>query len=57
MHQFQLVSTTILEEVQDKKRITLKSILSDVKLIISCTGISKAIKAMQRESTITESTA
>jgi ribosomal protein S18 acetylase RimI-like enzyme len=36
----------------EKKRITLKSILSDVKLIISCIGIRNAIKAMKRESAI-----
>ena len=36
----------------EKKKITLKSILLDVKLIISSTGISNALKAMQRESAI-----
>ena len=36
----------------EKKIITFKSILSDVKLIIFCTGINNAIKAMKRESTI-----
>jgi GNAT superfamily N-acetyltransferase len=36
----------------EKKRITLKSTLSDIKLIISCTGINNAIKAIQRESAI-----
>lgn len=36
----------------EKKITTFKSILSDVKLIIFCTGINNAIKAMKRESTI-----
>jgi GNAT superfamily N-acetyltransferase len=36
----------------EKKRATLKSILLDFKLIISCTGISNAIKAVKRETAI-----
>ena len=36
----------------DKKKITLKSILLDVKLIFSCIGLSNVGKAMQREAKI-----
>jgi GNAT superfamily N-acetyltransferase len=36
----------------EKKRTILKSILSDIKLIMFCTGISNAIKAMKREAVI-----
>lgn len=36
----------------EKKITTLKSILSDIKLIMFCTGINNAIKAMKRESAI-----
>jgi ribosomal protein S18 acetylase RimI-like enzyme len=36
----------------DKKRITLKSIIADVKLMFMVTGLNKAKKAMQREAAI-----
>src|SRR5665647_2128310 len=36
----------------DKKRTNLKSILLDVKLIITCTGLANLAKAMSRESKI-----
>lgn len=36
----------------DKKKTNLKSIFLDVKLIISCTGLSNVKKAMDRESKI-----
>jgi Acetyltransferase (GNAT) family len=36
----------------EKKRTTIKSIISDIKLIVFCTGINNAIKAMKRESAI-----
>lgn len=37
---------------QDKKKTTLKSILLDIKLILSCIGLSNIIKALNRESKI-----
>lgn len=36
----------------DKKRTTLQSIISDIKLIIGCMGLLKAKKAMTREAII-----
>ena len=36
----------------DKKKTTFKSIVADIKLITSCTGLSNAKKAIQREATI-----
>ena len=36
----------------DKKKTTLKSVVADIKLITSCTGLSNAKRAMQREATI-----
>lgn len=36
----------------DKKRTTLKSIVADIKLIFTCTGLGNVKKAMQRESAI-----
>ncbi len=38
----------------DKKKNSLKSILLDIKLIVSCIGISNIKKAMKRESKIKE---
>ena len=38
----------------DKKKTTLKSILLDVKLILSCVGLNNIMKAMNRESKIKE---
>jgi hypothetical protein len=36
----------------EKKRTTIKSIISDIKLIVLCTGINNGIKAIQRESAV-----
>jgi predicted N-acetyltransferase YhbS len=36
----------------DKKKTNLKSILSDIKLIVACIGLSNLIKAMNREAKI-----
>lgn len=36
----------------DNKKTTFKSVVADIKLIISCTGLINAKKAMRREATI-----
>lgn len=38
----------------DKKKITLKSVIADIKLVVGCTGIGNLKKAMRRENAIKE---
>jgi hypothetical protein len=48
------ISACALILLPDKKKNNLKSILLDIKLVVSCIGISNIKKAMKRESKIKE---